>query len=235
MISFNEFIVEMMEHKEIDHNAAHLTWGNQFLHLISSIMMIYVYYLLGCWSFCGVGGEVGCVGGGEVGCVGGGVRGDEVGGLDGCYVGGGCDYYMKMAALITVSAQSMRQGGHFFIEGNATHKEKLKIGYTTDMKKKAIYGFLPFVFVNWYSFQDLYQSVSGYELAMMSYAAIILYRIAWLTFFGDHCLQGIVWGCKIVSDVATDIQLYGPTLWGQTAPKIYVWTKPAVDFYNELD
>ena len=140
-----------------------------------------------------------------------------------------------MAALITVSAQSMRQGGHFFIEGNATHKEKLKIGYTTDMKKKAIYGFLPFVFVNWYSFQDLYQSVSGYELAMMSYAAIILYRIAWLTFFGDHCLQGIVWGCKIVSDVGTDIQLYGPTLWGQTAPKIYVWTKPAVDFYNELD
>lgn len=202
-MSFNEFIVEMMEHKEIDHNAAHLTWGNQFLHLISSIMMIYVYYLLGCWSFCGVG-----------------------------Y---GCDYYMKMAALITVSAQSMRQGGHFFIEGNATHKEKLKIGYTTDMKKKAIYGFLPFVFVNWYSFQDLYQSVSGYELAMMSYAAIILYRIAWLTFFGDHCLQGIVWGCKIVSDVGTDIQLYGPTLWGQTAPKIYVWTKPAVDFYNELD
>ena len=203
MISFNEFIVEMMEHKEIDHNAAHLTWGNQFLHLISSIMMIYVYYLLGCWSLCGVGE--------------------------------GCDYYMKMAALITVSAQSMRQGGHFFIEGNATHKEKLKIGYTTDMKKKAIYGFLPFVFVNWYSFQDLYQSVSGYELAMMSYAAIILYRIAWLTFFGDHCLQGIVWGCKIVSDVGTDIQLYGPTLWGQTAPKIYVWTKPAVDFYNDLD
>ena len=213
MISFNEFIVEMMEHKEIDHNAAHLTWGNQFLHLISSIMMIYVYYLLSCWSLCGWGY--------------GGVRGDEV--------GGGCDYYMKMAALITVSAQSMRQGGHFFIEGNATHKEKLKIGYTTDMKKKAIYGFLPFVFVNWYSFQDLYQSVSGYELAMMSYAAIILYRIAWLTFFGDHCLQGIVWGCKIVSDVGTDIQLYGPTLWGQTAPKIYVWTKPDVDFYNDLD
>ena len=100
------------------------------------------------------------------------------------------------------------------------------------MKKKAIYGFLPFVFVNWHSFQDLYQSVSGYELAMMSYAAIFV-SYCWVTFFGDHCLQ-IVWGCKIVSDVGTDIQLYGPTV-GTTAPKIYVWTKPAVDFYNELD
>ena len=106
-MTFNEFIVEMMEHKEIDHNAAHLTWGNQFLHLISSIMMIYVYYLLGCclsgWGYGGVRGDVWVIG-----C---------------CYVGGECDYYMKMAALITVSAQSMRQVGIFSLKETPPQRE----------------------------------------------------------------------------------------------------------------
>ena len=206
MVSFiillKDSCTEIMEHKEIDHNAAHLTWGNQFLHLVSSVMMVYVYYLL------------------------------AVGGLD-CSVGG-LDKYMKLAALMTISAQTMRQGGHFFIEGNASHKERLKIGYTTDMKKKAIYGFLPFVFVTWYYIPSLDGWVNGYELAMLSYAAIILYRVLWLTFYGDHSLQGLIWWCKIFSDVFTDIHLYGPTIWGETAPKMYVWTTPEVNFYNDI-
>ena len=35
-----------MWHKEIDHNAAHLSWGNQFLHLISWILMLCMFYVL---------------------------------------------------------------------------------------------------------------------------------------------------------------------------------------------
>jgi len=37
---------EILIHKELDHNAAHLTWGNQMCHLISSIMMLVSYVLL---------------------------------------------------------------------------------------------------------------------------------------------------------------------------------------------
>lgn len=210
MISFiillKDSYTEIMEHKEIDHNAAHLTWGNQFLHLISSVMMIYVYYLL-CCSVCGLN--------------------YNVGDLDN-------NNYVKLAALMTISSQTMRQGGHFFIEGNATHKERLKIGYTTDMKKKAIYGFLPFVFVNWYYIPYFQSWINGYQLIILSYAAIILYRVVWLTFYGDHSLQGLIWWCKIFSDVFTDIHLYGPTIWGETAPKMYVWTTPEVNFYNDI-
>ena len=217
MISFiillKDSYTEIMEHKEIDHNAAHLTWGNQFLHLVSSVMMIYVYYLL-CCSVSGLD------------C--------SVRGLDCSVRGLDSDKYVKLAALMTISAQTMRQGGHFFIEGNAKHKERLKIGYTTDMKKKAIYGFLPFIFVNWYYIPFFHSWVNGYELAMLSYAAIILYRVSWLTFYGDHSLQGLIWWCKIFSDVFTDIHLYGPTIWGETAPKMYVWTTPEVNFYNDI-
>ena len=35
---------EIMYHKEVDHNAAHSKWGNQFLHLVSSLMMIGAVY-----------------------------------------------------------------------------------------------------------------------------------------------------------------------------------------------
>jgi hypothetical protein len=41
---------------------------------------------------------------------------------------------------------------------------------------------------------------------------------------GDHVLQGLVWWVKIFTDMFTDIHLYGPTLWGETAPKTYHYT-----------
>ena len=206
MLTIKNFFIEIMEHKEIDHNAAHLTWGNQFLHFISSIMMIYVYYMLWCWYNCRV-----------------------------CYVCNVCDYNITIASLVTISAQTLRQGGHFFIEGNATHKELLKIGYTTDMKKKAICGFIPTIYSCWYVFPNYFYNINGYQLSMLIYASIIMYRVIWLSMHGDHILQGLVWWCKIFSDVFTDIHLYGPTIWGETAPKMYVWTVPELEFYNKID
>jgi hypothetical protein len=181
-----DLFLEMMEHKEIDHNAAHLQWGNQFLHLMSSIMMLGVYYLIADWGF------------------------------------GNRD--LKLAALVTIAAQTMRQGGHFFIEGNATEKEKLKIGYTTRMKQIAVYGVIPLVFCIWYFNPTFRSSIDGYSLALATYGVLISYRILWLSLHGDHVLQGLVWWVKIFTDMFTDIHLYGPTLWGETAPKTYHYT-----------
>lgn len=181
-----DLFIEMMEHKEIDHNAAHLQWGNQFLHLVSSVMMLGVYYLMADWAF------------------------------------GNRD--LKLAALVTIAAQTMRQGGHFFIEGNATEKEKLKIGYTTKMKQIAVYGIIPLVFMTWYFNSSFHTSIDGYSLALATYGVLISYRILWLCAFGDHILQGLVWWVKIFTDMVTDIHLYGPTLWGVTAPKTYNYT-----------
>ena len=182
---------EMMEHKEIDHNAAHLQWGNQFLHLVSSIMMLGVYWLIVDWF---------------------------LGNRD-----------LKLAALVTIAAQTMRQGGHFFIEGNATEKEKLKIGYTTRMKQIAVYGIIPTVFATWYFNPIFRTAIDGYSLALAVYGVLISYRILWLSFYGDHILQGWVWWWKIWSDMFTDIHLYGPTAWGQTAPKMYEYTTPELE------
>ena len=188
-LSPKALLVEMMEHKEIDHNAAHLQWGNQFLHLTSSIMMLGVYYLMADWA---------------------------LGNRD-----------LKLAALVTIAAQTMRQGGHFFIEGNATEKEKLKIGYTTRMKQIAVYIVIPMVFLTWYfNFTHL---IDGYSLALATYGVIISYRILWLSMYGDHILQGWVWWWKIFTDMFTDIHLYGPTAWGETAPKMYEWTTPELE------
>ena len=78
------FYKEVMWHKEIDHNAAHLSWGNQFLHLISSILMLYMFYVL--------------------------YRDWAIGNLDN-------------ASLIMVVSQTLRQGGHFFVEGNVSAVE----------------------------------------------------------------------------------------------------------------
>jgi hypothetical protein len=154
---------------EIDHNAAHLQWGNQFLHLVSSIMMLGVYWLIVDWF---------------------------LGNRD-----------LKLAALVTIAAQTMRQGGHFFIEGNATEKEKLKIGYTTRMKQIAVYGIIPTVFATWYFNPIFRTAIDGYSLALAVYGVLISYRILWLSFYGDHILQGWVWWWKIWSDMFTDIQL----------------------------
>merc|ERR1712146_235116 len=168
---------EMMIHKEIDHNAAHLQLGNQFLHLVSSIMMNVVYVLM-------------------------------------------FTHPLKYAAMITIAAQTLRQGGHFFIEGNATSKEKLKIGYTTRMKQYAVYGFIPLVFSVWH-FGDFRSTIDGWSLAFLCYGILISFRVVFLCLKGDHCVQGLVWLTKIVTDTITDIHLYGPTVWGYTTPKTY--------------
>ena len=184
-----DLFVEMMEHKEIDHNAAHLQWGNQFLHLVSSIMMLFVYVLL-------------------------------------------FTHPIKLSAIIIIAAQTMRQGGHFFIEGNATHKEKLKIGYTTRMKQIAVYGVIPLVFATWNFYPPFHNAVDGWNLAVYTYAFLISIRVMWLSFYGAHILQGVIWFVKIVTDMVTDLHLYGPTLWGRTAPKMYHWTKPEDEAEN---
>ena len=131
---------------------------------------------------------------------------------------------LKLAALVTIAAQTMRQGGHFFIEGNATAKEKLKIGYTTRMKQFAVYGFIPMVFSAWYFNPSLRAAIDGYSLALATYGVLISYRILWLSMYGDHILQGVVWWIKIFTDMVTDIHIYGPTVWGATAPKTYDYT-----------
>ncbi len=190
-LSPRALFVEMMEHKEIDHNAAHLQWGNQFLHFVSSVMMLGVYWLI--YEY-------------------------WLGARD-----------LKLAALVTIAAQTMRQGGHFFIEGNATEKEKLKIGYTTRMKQIAVYGVIPLVFLTWYNVPAFRGAIDGYSLALATYGVLITYRIMWLNLFGDHILQGWVWWVKIFTDMVTDLHLYGPTVWGDTAPKMYVWTDPALE------
>ena len=116
-----------------------------------------------------------------------------------------------------------------FIEGNATEKEKLKIGYTTRMKQIAVYGVIPLVFLTWYNVPAFRGAIDGYSLALATYGVLITYRIMWLNLFGDHILQGWVWWVKIFTDMVTDLHLYGPTVWGDTAPKMYVWTDPALE------
>ena len=168
-----------MYHKEIDHNAEHSKWGNQFLHLVSSLMMIGAVY---------------------------------------------CFFYetMELCSKITIISQMLRQGGHFFIEGNVSKNEVEKIGFDTDMKIIAISIMLLIKTLDCY-FNDSFENFIDFKYMFYYYILSILYRIVYLTFYGEHCLQGLVWLLKIMTDIFTDISLYGCNVFGKTAPKTYYY------------
>ena len=44
--TYSTLVVDVMKHKEIDHNATHLTLGNQCCHFTSSLMIIYLYIIV---------------------------------------------------------------------------------------------------------------------------------------------------------------------------------------------
>ena len=173
---------EIMYHKEIDHNTSHSTWGNQFLHLISSIMMIGAVY-----SF----------------------------------------FYnsVDLCSKIVIVSQILRQSGHFFIEGNVSNNEIEKIGYNTDMKITAVC--LMISIRTLYYMHGTVDSLFDIKYMFTCYCISICYRILYLTFFGKHSLQGLVWLLKITTDIFTDIPLYGCTVFGKTVPTTYnyIWLK----------
>lgn len=168
---------EIMYHKEVDHNAAHSEWGNQFLHLVSSVMMIGAVY-----SF----------------------------------------YYetIELCSKIVIVSQLLRQSGHIFIEGNVSGNEVAKIGFNTDMKITAITLMLLIKTLECY-FNDSFETFIDFEYMFCYYIFSIFYRIMYLTLYGEHVLQGLVWVLKIMTDIFTDIPLYGCTVFGKTAPKTY--------------
>ena len=174
---------EIMFHKELDHNAAHSKWGNQFLHLVSSLMMIGAVY-----SF----------------------------------------FYetIELCSKIVIVSQMLRQSGHIFIEGNMSKNEIDKIGFNTDMKITAISSMLLIKTLDCY-FNDSFETFIDFKYMFYYYILSIFYRITYLTFYGKHSLQGIVWTLKIMTDIFTDIPLYGCTVFGKTAPKTYyyIWEK----------
>ena len=173
---------EIMFHKEVDHNAAHSKWGNQFLHLVSSLMMIGAVY-----SF----------------------------------------FYetIELCSQIVIVSQMLRQSGHIFIEGNVSTNEIDKIGFNTDMKITAICTMLLLRSLQYLHYNE--NNFINFEYMFYFYLSSILYRIVYLTFYGEHNLQGIVWTLKIMTDIFTDIPLYGCTVFGKTAPKTYnyIWEK----------
>ena len=173
---------EIMYHKEVDHNAAHSKWGNQFLHLVSSLMMIGAVY---------------------------------------------CLFYetIELCSKIAIVSQMLRQSGHIFIEGNVSKNEVAKIGFNTDMKITAI-SCMTLVRSILY-IENHVENFIDFKYMFYFYLSSILYRIIYLTFYGKHNLQGIVWTLKIMTDIFTDIPLYGCTVFGKTAPKTYyyVWEK----------
>jgi hypothetical protein len=174
---------EIMYHKEVDHNAAHSKWGNQFLHLVSSLMMIGSVY---------------------------------------------CLFYetIELCSKIAIVSQMLRQSGHIFIEGNVSKNEVAKIGFNTDMKITAITSMLLIKTLECYVI-DSFETFIDFKYMFYYYILTILYRIVYLTFYGEHALQGLVWAFKIMTDIFTDIPLYGCTVFGKTAPKTYyyVWGK----------
>ena len=173
---------EIMFHKELDHNAAHSEWGNQFLHLVSSLMMIGAVY---------------------------------------------CFFYetIELCSKIVIVSQLLRQSGHIFIEGNVSKNEIDKIGFNTDMKIITI-SFMVLVRSILY-LENHVENLIDFEYMFYFYLSSIFYRIVYLTFYGKHSLQGIVWTFKIMTDIFTDIPLYGCTVFGKTAPKTYyyIWEK----------
>ena len=173
---------EIMYHKEVDHNAAHSKWGNQFLHLVSSLMMIGAVY---------------------------------------------CFFYetIELCSKIAIISQMLRQSGHIFIEGNVSGNEVAKIGFNTDMKIVTI-SCMALVRSILY-LENHVENFIDFKYMFYFYLSSILYRIVYLTFYGKHSLQGIVWTLKIMTDIFTDIPLYGCTVFGKTAPKTYyyVWEK----------
>ena len=178
-----------MWHKEIDHNAAHLSWGNQFLHLISSILMLCMFYVL--------------------------YRDWAIGNLDN-------------ASLIMVVSQTLRQGGHFFVEGNVSANEKLKIGYNTNMKYISIFIVLPALYCGLYYFEV---NLNVLTRILYIYMFLIASRVLYLTVCGKHCGLGMVWFVKIVTDVVTDLPLYGLSIFGKTTPPICIQhSKPTDKF-----
>ena len=64
-----------------------------------------------------------------------------------------------------------------------------------------------------------------FEYMFYFYLSSILYRIVYLTFYGEHRLQGLVWLLKIMTDIFTDIPLYGCTVFGKTTHKTYYYIK----------
>jgi hypothetical protein len=173
---------EVMYHKEVDHNAAHSKWGNQFLHLVSSIMMIGAVY---------------------------------------------CFFYdtIELCSKIVIVSQILRQSGHFFIEGNVSKNEVEKIGFNTDMKITAVCSMILVRSLLYIHNQVDY--FINFEYMFYFYLSSILYRIVYLTFYGEHRLQGFVWLLKIMTDIFTDLPLYSCTVFGKTAPKTYnyLWKK----------
>jgi len=173
---------EIMYHKEVDHNAAHSKWGNQFLHLVSSLMMIGAVY---------------------------------------------CFFYetIELCSKIVIVSQMLRQSGHIFIEGNVSSNEIDKIGFNTDMKIIAIYIMLLIRSLQYLHYNE--NNFIDFKYMFYFYLSSILYRILYLTFYGKNSLQGIVWTLKIMTDIFTDIPLYGCTVFGKTAPitYYYIWEK----------
>jgi len=171
---------EIMYHKEVDHNAAHSKWGNQFLHLVSSIVMIGAVY---------------------------------------------CFFYetIELCSKIAIVSQMLRQSGHIFIEGNVSKNEVAKIGFNTDMKITAI-CFMVLIRAILY-LENHVEKFIDFEYMFYFYLSSILYRIVYLTFYGEHRLQGLVWLLKIMTDIFTDIPLYGCTVFGKTAHKTYYYIK----------
>ena len=167
-----------MYHKEVDHNAAHSKWGNQFLHLVSSLMMIGAVY---------------------------------------------CFFYetIELCSKIVIVSQMLRQSGHIFIEGNVSSNEIDKIGFNTDMKIIAIYIMLLIRSLQYLHYNE--NNFIDFKYMFYFYLSSILYRILYLTFYGKNSLQGIVWTLKIMTDIFTDIPLYGCTVFGKTAPKTYYY------------
>jgi len=172
---------EIMYHKEIDHNAAHSKWGNQFLHLVSSVMMIGAVY---------------------------------------------CFFYetIELCSKIAIISQMLRQSGHIFIEGNVSGNEVAKIGFNTNMKITTITSMLLLKALDCY-FNDSFENFIDFKYMFYFYLSSIFYRILYLTFYGEHRLQGLVWLLKIMTDIFTDIPLYGCTVFGKTAPKSFFYIK----------
>ena len=178
MQSMPKLLTDLMKHKEIDHNAAHLTWGNQLCHFTSSLMLIGMYALL------------------------------FIGGLD-------------HAAFLLLFAQVLRQSGHFFIEGNATHMEQAKIGYSTNDK---IYTICLHASVGVVCASvDVGTSASYAQLCAISFGSMIVQKIIHIA-CRHSCYLALVWSLKIASDPFTDLRLYAPAMWGVAAGQTFVFT-----------
>ena len=171
---------EIMYHKEIDHNAAHSKWGNQFLHLVSSIMTIGAVYFF---------------------------------------------FYetIELCSKIVIVSQMLRQSGHIFIEGNVSDNEVAKIGFNTDMKIVTISCMVLVRSILY--LENHVENFIDFRYMFYFYLSSILYRIIYLTLYGEHMLQGLVWLLKIMTDIFTDIPLYGCTVFGKTAPKSFFYIK----------